>query len=201
MEGWHKEECTKVCISVSAAQTTNSVAFRNSKNIPPQKKIKQASGIHPRTHKQQRSRAGDEDAAELAAGGSQQKVSRDKAAWLWLRVRKNLHNTTVQRGLIHTLHTQTHTHTHLFICTLQPPQQCTKTGNLDTGLECTAKFGIYFSVEYNKVCCRAANLLNLHTLTEPNQVQRAETGANQSKHSSVKSCTDTLKTTEIAFSA
>lgn len=48
---------------------------------------------HVHTH--QRSCGGAEDTAGLAAWGSQQKVSRDKAVWLWLHVGENLHTTTV----------------------------------------------------------------------------------------------------------
>lgn len=89
---------------------------------------------HTNTHTHRHSR-GAEDTAGLAAWGSQQKVSRDKAVWLWLHVRENLHTTTVQRALrlAHILHSTTHKHTttNFYICRLHHLQQCTKTVNLD----------------------------------------------------------------------
>lgn len=78
-------------------------------------------GTQTLTHTQQRSSGGAEDTAGLLAWGSQQKVRRDKAAWLWLHVRENLHNTSVQLSAPHinTHNAQTRSHRPLYTAGFQ----------------------------------------------------------------------------------
>lgn len=102
MGGWHKHGCTEVCVSVSTAQNTNSVAFRISKNIL----SRRAGYIHGHT-----------DSTEAV------QEMRTQQSWLpggvsrrWAEIR--LHDcdcvsgricSTPQQCSVHTLYTNTHT--------------------------------------------------------------------------------------------